>query len=51
MAGTGLQPALFGLIYGFPAAALVVVMVRLWTKGVRHNLGGGEWVDLPLRSV
>lgn len=47
MAGTGLQPALLGLIYAFPGAALLVILVRLWTKHTRRTLGGGEFFWFP----
>jgi hypothetical protein len=38
----GLQPLLIGLLFGFPAAALIVLIVRFWRKASEKRLGGGR---------
>jgi hypothetical protein len=38
----GLQPILIALLFGFPAAALIVLIVRFWRKASEKRLGGGR---------
>jgi hypothetical protein len=38
----GLQPILIALLFGFPALALIVLIVRFWRKASEKRLGGGR---------